>query len=72
MIRDKFENDILEEAFWFNIGPSLNFPKLDTFVNLTEENVKKIIKKTKSKSCELDPLPTVLVKFYQTHSECFT
>ncbi len=62
VIRDQFEEDISEEAFRFDSRTPLNFPRLDTFVHLTEDNVRKIIMKTKSKSCELDPLPTALLK----------
>ena len=50
VIRDNFENDISEEAFRFDTGPSLDFPRLDTFVNLTEESVKKIIKRYQESS----------------------
>ena len=62
MIRDDFEDEISEEAFRFDTSSSLNFPKMENFANLTEESVKKIIMKTKSKTCELDPLPTTLLK----------
>ena len=39
-----------------------NIPKFDTFKKLREEDVKKIISKMKTKSCELDALPTHILK----------
>ena len=39
-----------------------NIPKFDTFKKLREEDVKKLISKMKTKSCELDVLPTHIFK----------
>ena len=39
-----------------------NIPKFDAFKELREEDVKKLIRKMKTKSCELDILPTNILK----------
>ena len=39
-----------------------NIPEFNHFCKLDEEQVLKLIMKTKSKSCELDPIPTTLLK----------
>ena len=40
----------------------MNIPKFDTFKNLREADVKKLIRKMKTKSCKLDILPTYILK----------
>ena len=43
--------------------PSMSdVPELNNFRELYEDEVLKLIMKTKSKSCELDPIPTTLLK----------
>ena len=39
-----------------------NIPKFDTFKKLREEDIKKLISKMKTKTCELDVLPTHILK----------
>ena len=39
-----------------------NTPKLNSFKVITEDEVKSIINKLANKSCELDPVPTSLLK----------
>ena len=44
-----------------------NIQKLDTFKNLSTEDVRKLINKMKTKSCELDVLPTYILKEMLDH-----
>ena len=44
-----------------------NIPKFDTFKKLSKEDVRKLISKTKTKSCELDVLPTHILKEMLDH-----
>ena len=60
-IRSNFD-DVSEKAFEFDSNSACSFPPLETFKGLTQDDVKRIIMKTASKSCELDPLPTTLLK----------
>ena len=39
-----------------------DIPKFNNFRKLEEDQVRKLVKSTKSKSCELDPMPTILLK----------
>ena len=39
-----------------------NIPKLNSFKAVTEDEIKLIINKLATKSCELDPVPTSLLK----------
>ena len=41
---------------------NLNVPKFNSFKEISQDQVRKIIISTKSKSCELDPIPTTLLK----------
>ena len=41
---------------------STNIPKFGTFKKLRKENIRKLISKMKTKSCELDVLPTHILK----------
>ena len=38
--------------------------KLDTFAVVSEDDVRKLVMKSKTTSCALDPMPTNLVKEY--------
>ena len=38
--------------------------KLDTFAVVSEDDVRKLVMKSKTTSCALDPMPTKLVKEY--------
>ena len=40
----------------------LNFSEMDSFQCISERNVKKRIRELPSKTCELDPMPTTLLK----------
>ena len=62
-IRNNLE-DISQDTFKYDSQSSCNFPAFNSFRNLTEEEVRKIIAKSASKSCELDPLPTTLLKLF--------
>ena len=44
-----------------------NIQKLDTFNKLSTEDVRKLINKMKMKSCELDVLPTHILKEMLDH-----
>ena len=44
-----------------------NIPKFDTFKKLREEDVRKLISKMKAKSCELNVLPTHILKEILEH-----
>ena len=55
-IRDSLANHPL-----YRTEPT-NIPKFDAFKELREEDVKKLISKMKTKSCELDILPTHILK----------
>ena len=46
-----FDSDILDSDI-----------SLDNFTSLSEEDVRKIIMRSKTTSCELDPLPTFILK----------
>ena len=37
-------------------------PEFNNFRKLEEDQVRKLVMSTKSKSCELDPIPTTLLK----------
>ena len=55
-IRDNLADHLLHKP------KPTNIPKFDTFQKLREEDVKKLISKMKTKSCELDVLPTHMLK----------
>ena len=58
-IRDELENGT-DDAFENDM--TFQGMRLDRFQELSEEDVLNIIKSSKAKSCELDPLPAVLFK----------
>ena len=60
-IRSKFE-DISEETYKFDSKSPCVFPPLSIFRSLSIDEVRRIIVKSASKSCELDPLPTSVLK----------
>ena len=59
-IREKFHNDPSDSTFAYDGG---NFNTvLDSFKELSLDEVTKLINGSSNKSCEMDPLPTVLLK----------
>ena len=66
LIRDKIDKVLKDE----NIPSEVNYEncgncsqsELHDFKNLTEEDVKKLVRKCSSKHCVLDPAPTTLIK----------
>ena len=63
-IRDRFSTEI-EPAFEFDRKcdeNSIDTPTLSTFESVSEQDMAKIIAKSNSVSCELDPMPTFLIK----------
>ena len=59
-IRSKFDPTI-DDAFEYD-GKDDTISAFHTFQSVTEEDIRKIVSKSASKSCELDPLPTKLLK----------
>ena len=53
--------DLLKDKPKYKPAP-MDVPKLGGFVPLTEKQVSKVIASLKSKSCELDAIPTVILK----------
>ena len=62
-IRDRFSTDI-EPAFEFDrkFDENSDIPTLSKFDPITEQDIAKVIAKSNSVSCELDPMPTFLIK----------
>ena len=62
------KTDTIREKFT-NIAPyalqDSDIPRLQKFDTMSEEDVKRIIMSMKSNSCELDPMPTTLLKDLQ-------
>ena len=60
-ISDYFET-ISDDTFKYDTHNTCDFPALKLFKPLTDDEVGRILSKSASKSCELDPLPTSLLK----------
>ena len=62
-IRDSFTQNSHESADVDEVEiPILPFPRMESFTQITEEKLSKIIMQGNSKSCDLDPIPTSLLK----------
>ena len=62
-IRDGLTQNIHESADMDEVDiPILTFPRMESFTQITEEKLFKIIMHGNSKSCDLDPIPTSLLK----------
>ena len=57
-IRDTF----IPSGIKMDVHPSSDPPKINTFTEVTQETVDKIIRNLPTKSCLLDPWPTFLIK----------
>ncbi len=61
-LRDKLDNTQSSGTDFFTEDHGINFTPLSAFRPVSEDEVRKIIMKTPSKSCMLDPLPTQVLK----------
>ena len=59
-IRDSFPSDLKEEIE--KTGDDTHIPQFDTLPSISDEDLRKIIMSSKTKSCALDPIPTTLLK----------
>jgi hypothetical protein len=66
-IREKIQGDIQGTSYSINSEPAFQGEPISEFAPTTEDEVMKLIARSPCKSCELDPLPTWLLKQCTPH-----